>query len=556
MAASGVAIAILPLLALPLSDAYQPVRALVVGLAVIAAGWSVRKVPSGALAAGSAAGLGVLLVSYLLAAAVNGPASALFGVLGRFSGIVWLTCLVGAALVGAGLGTSAFRILCTSIAAVASLLAAAVVVQAILGAQPQALFGNPAMAGSWFACAAAVLGALCVIERGGRRLAYGLSAGAALVGIGLSGSRGALVGVVVGCLVLIASLSGRRVRVAALAAGGIGLAVVIAAMGPAVEKFKPAALLAGSAASRIEIWRSALRMIAAHPLLGVGPGGFLYEFPVFQTLRHAALEYPDVRADQAHSLLLQVAGESGLPAALTLAMLVVLAIAAGVRATRARDAVALVALVGFSAYLAQAAFAVPAVETDALGWLLGGLLVSRGAVRTPTREGVVRAFRYAMLILGTFIVVSCGYYLRADLFHTSAQHAFARGDFASAMDAERQAIAANPLTDVYRVALADAALFSGGPEQREALARVESGLKLEPRSYDLLAARARLLEALAAPDDAVADAYAAAADAYPLGISARSAAARAARRAGSESEASRYEQGIAALQALHREVAP
>jgi O-antigen ligase len=75
--------------------------------------------------------------------------------------------------------------------------------------------------------------------------------------------------------------------------------------------------------SRPAIWREAAREITAAPMLGQGPG----QFPVVSVT--AASESATVYADHAHDVLLTVAAEAGIPAALclvgfTLTMLVVL----------------------------------------------------------------------------------------------------------------------------------------------------------------------------------------------------------------------------------------
>jgi O-antigen ligase len=64
--------------------------------------------------------------------------------------------------------------------------------------------------------------------------------------------------------------------------------------------------------SRPDIWREAVREILAAPVLGQGPG----QFPVVS--RQATSEASTVYAYHAHNVLLTVAAEAGIPAALML----------------------------------------------------------------------------------------------------------------------------------------------------------------------------------------------------------------------------------------------
>jgi putative inorganic carbon (HCO3(-)) transporter len=111
--------------------------------------------------------------------------------------------------------------------------------------------------------------------RAGRRLALGLAGGAA-VGLAASFSRGGWLALLA-TVGLLALLLGRR-RLAA------GVALVTAALFaglPLTGIERLTRLLdseAGSAALRLELWRSTLAMLADHPLTGVGLDQFLYQY--------------------------------------------------------------------------------------------------------------------------------------------------------------------------------------------------------------------------------------------------------------------------------------
>jgi O-antigen ligase len=108
-----------------------------------------------------------------------------------------------------------------------------------------------------------------------RRLALLLGAGAAL-GMSLTFSRGGWLSILVVAIVL-AFVFGRRWLAVALIVGGLALLVLLPLTG--VDRLS--VLLdaeTGSAALRLEIWRSTTAMLVDHPLTGVGLDQFLYQY--------------------------------------------------------------------------------------------------------------------------------------------------------------------------------------------------------------------------------------------------------------------------------------
>jgi tetratricopeptide (TPR) repeat protein len=75
---------------------------------------------------------------------------------------------------------------------------------------------------------------------------------------------------------------------------------------------------------RLVLMRCSLGLVAKNPLLGVGPGNFRIAFPSVQAQglsREALAARPYIFSEHAHNDLLQMACESGLPAALLLLLL-------------------------------------------------------------------------------------------------------------------------------------------------------------------------------------------------------------------------------------------
>ncbi|HEV7527098.1 MAG TPA: O-antigen ligase family protein, partial [Acidimicrobiia bacterium] len=185
-------------------------------------------------------------------------------------------------------------------------------------------FGQPAYVG-----AAAVLFALLAAgvafdrdESRGWRLVGGFGAllsGAALL---LSQTRGAWVGVVV-ALVLLAARHGRVVR-RHWRAGVVGLAAVVLLFvvtplgGRVADGFDVGR---GTTQGRFDDWAVGVRVVAHHPVLGVGPEGYRVVFPQVVSARYVQRHGTAVIPDRAHNGLIDVAVSGGVGAGLLYAAL-------------------------------------------------------------------------------------------------------------------------------------------------------------------------------------------------------------------------------------------
>ncbi|GEM_PF-3140400 len=516
---------------LPLvSDVYQPARAILVSIAValaaLATSCHTRDEPVGRVALPA-----VLLFALALASAfVNGPASALWGVHGRFQGLLTLALMLVVGVVGAMSFRGSMRFVAKA-AAVAVVLQAIVIGYQVLGGYtPDGTMGNRVLTGSWLAVLVSLCAAAAFVERGPWRNWLIVAAASGAVAMGVVSSRGAWFGLIVAVVVLVAVVrpSVRRAApvVALVLLLGLG---AVASDTEALSKLNPASLASGSAASRLQIWRGTAAMVADNPVLGVGPGRYLYEFPMYQPTAHAIAEVADVRPDQAHSQFLQVIAESGIPAGLMSLLLISMVGSMGYRSARGRDAASLMALVGFAAFVGQGVFGIATVETSALGWLFGGVLVGRSLIargdtdsnseRDSAEPGVSRLALFSA-ITAAAVALSAGWYLVADASYATGLDRFQRADFSGAVAAHEEATRMNPYTDVYRVAQADAAAYLGGDAAGVAFDSLLEGLLLEPGSYDLELAQATLVSYTADPS-VVAEEYLEAVARYPLGLQVR-----------------------------------
>jgi O-antigen ligase len=174
----------------------------------------------------------------------------------------------------------------------------------------------------------ATVASLYLSRRESRKRLLMAAAATLFCGLALTGSRmGSLFGLLV--LALLFSRSaisprtpGDRIQWSAVLVGGYGAGLFLTklflvdesgAMATAIERYGE-----GSLGQRISMWSDALRIIGAHPWLGVGVG----EYGGAQYL--AAQPHPQLLAtNNPHNILLHLAAEFGVPAAVCVFLLVV-----------------------------------------------------------------------------------------------------------------------------------------------------------------------------------------------------------------------------------------
>lgn len=193
---------------------------------------------------------------------------------------------------------------------------------------------------------------------------------AALVALGVvvSFSRGAVIAVAAGILVLYA-VRGRRVFLLATAGAAafavVGMLVLVAVRhiltwGAKIDL--SGAAQAASDSMRLSVYIAGLRLFRHNWLFGVGLGQFQYESPRY--VGSSPVTYP-------HDVFLGVAAEQGLPGiVLFLTMLIAIAVALW----RIRDRVALTALAMLAAYVAGSLFAdnLRTLQASAMVWIALG----------------------------------------------------------------------------------------------------------------------------------------------------------------------------------------
>jgi len=340
-------------------DRFVLIKTLAIGIGVAV---GVRARPSGRLprwaVVGLAAGAAWLLVTALGSAA---PWAQVWGRWPRYEGLVTLPAAVGALWVGArtlgpGSGVSARRTLARATLVVIGLVGGVALAEALglqllssSTARSGSLLGNASEQGIIGVVAAAVLLPVLVdrvVARGRhqdgvpRSLAPVLAGGAglalAVTTVVLSGSRGALLGLVVAVLTVGGLMAVPAVRrgigepmggspsdgarrvgsVAGVATAAVlmfasGLALLLPDMASRLTGTSP--LASGTIEGRRLLWSETLRLVADHPETGVGPSGFVEAIPGYHTAEWAAAIGPANPPDSPHSWPLQAAAAGGIP---------------------------------------------------------------------------------------------------------------------------------------------------------------------------------------------------------------------------------------------------
>lgn len=254
--------------------------------------------------------------------------------------------------------------------------------------------GNPIFLGAYAATVALVAIGLWMESRPGISgwfwtIAAGLGAAVTI----LTASRASWLALVVGVLVL-AALAVRRGRTRKGAGGLVAATVVAGLLVGGVLSLAPddrAGTVVGSAAALVQpdtsrndgrkaIWAISLRMMADHPVLGVGPDSMGSHFEEYRTRRYDEAEGPDRMADKPHSSVLEWGVETGLlGAVLTSGLVAAILFAAGRIVFRARrleagDWTMAGVWAGAGAYMLQSTVTVTAIGVDGMWWILLGLL--------------------------------------------------------------------------------------------------------------------------------------------------------------------------------------
>jgi O-antigen ligase len=150
------------------------------------------------------------------------------------------------------------------------------------------------------------------------RIAAALAAALLLYGVVQTGSRGAVLSAM--AMVAVAAFRTRnRVPARVWMAAGLALVIVAVLTSPfLIRKFLDRGQIDPYNYARVQIWGVSLRLIADHPLLGVGPGEFFHLSKRFNYPVEGQVARYEKHVGIAHSEYLQQIAETGIPAGILL----------------------------------------------------------------------------------------------------------------------------------------------------------------------------------------------------------------------------------------------
>lgn len=268
---------------------------------------------------------------------------------------------------------------------------------------PAGTLGNSNFFGAWVACVLGPALALAVdkLEPRGWRITGAVAVPLLLWGARASGARQALLVVMlVVAVVALAWAAGRlRRTVFVTVAAGAGLAALTGALVLATGALGggPASSLAdeSNVQRRLHHWRTSGRMLAEHPLGGIGPGRFTDHVRMFRSVDEAMFNPRLERVPgSAHNAPLQVFAEWGSLVGLAYVAVLVVVLVAMIRELTRRSEEHRLLYAGLAAlwlgYLLQSLVSIDTAALIVLGWVSAGLVV---APQVGSRRGLALPWR-------------------------------------------------------------------------------------------------------------------------------------------------------------------
>ena len=353
-----------------------------------------------------------------------------------------------------------------------------VIIAGIVAAVPAGF--ETALGGYVAICAVLAIGALLHLRKWWLRV---LLAAAALLMIAcmiFSGTRTAWFAFAIGLIVSVAAVvtgreKGAFCRLGRLAAIGVFIAGIAAVVGfsfpsvgrrlRAVRKHLP---------GRVVIWRSAVGMFQASPVVGTGPGTFTVHFAEFRPLDYESHQVTSVVL-HAHCEYLDVLAETGMLGMVSFMLLIGLIAVGSVRALRRPGGGGRpLLLAAFAASVTMLAHAVASVDTRyptcwLMLWVMMGLAAARwqdadeGDRASPPRTWPWRAF---VVIAGVAVAVVIWdaqvwrpYQARKHLEKADGRQK--KGQWAESIESAQRALELDPISVPSHCVLANSLLYAG-----------------------------------------------------------------------------------------------
>ncbi|HEX3099361.1 MAG TPA: O-antigen ligase family protein [Patescibacteria group bacterium] len=299
------------------------------------------------------------------------------------------------------------------------------------------------------------LGALLWQTAKGRAAKYYYIIAAAIMtwAIVLSGSRGALLGLVASLIVFLVA-AGIRKYPKSVIYWVLGLGALAAVLYVGFFAIIRSDTIKGVAASdytaetRYVIWSDTLSIIKDNPFLGTGPGNF---FIAFGKLGNSALSSNE-RFDDAHNLVLQLTATFGVPAALLFLIIIGIAIFLAWRETAYGKQSAIWVIAAVAGWLVAASFNPVSVPL----WMILGLMVAFGTSYTSVQRDLKIWPKIGLIVPAVILGLFALSFISSEVFSGYGITAYKKQDNTQAEKLLSKALALNHFNNGAQLYLAAA----------------------------------------------------------------------------------------------------
>jgi O-antigen ligase len=313
--------------------------------------------------------------------------------------------------------------------------------------RPPGTLGHADYFGAWLVIIAFFSLALERMEQTrGAKVAALIATALVAFAIVLSGTRSAILGLLIGAIVFVIA---RRPRVRARAVG-FSLASLAAFslffFSPPGSKLRARlhwSLEDIRGGARLLLWRDSLRMAAQRPIQGFGPETFVTEFPRFESV-DLSRAYPDFYHESSHNIFLDPLTSRGLLGLVPLLALCGLGVWAALHLLRHRDPLAAPLAAALVASLVCQQFGVFIVPTALYFYLLLAILVAAAIPPAPPEPFKARWYPPLAFAAAIFLVVFAVRLLMADGALAVVERRIEAGDANGAAEAYRAVLKWQP----------------------------------------------------------------------------------------------------------------
>ncbi len=219
-----------------------------------------------------------------------------------------------------------------------------------------------------------------------------------------------------------------------------------------------------STTSRLDEWRVAARVLAGHPLVGVGPEGYRIAFSEGVDADYER-SYPRDRVlpDRAHSSLLDVSLAGGVVAGLAFAALVVRVARRGLQQMPAATPAEIGLATSVVAYFSAQLMLFPVAELDPIAWMLAGAVICMRSTSSPSPQPTpaARSIAVVAVAIGVVALTTGVFDVAANRLARDALAASANGDSAAAQSLAARAVRLRPDALSYRMTSVQVLLAAG-----------------------------------------------------------------------------------------------